>query len=68
MEDLIFIPLQVVCSKCITTIRVSLESLDESEEVVCPKCNFVFIPDIDVKQLLELMREIEKGREEVTKL
>ena len=62
MEDLIFTPLQVPCPKCFTLGIVSIESLLDNEEVICQKCNFDFIPNIDVNKLLQLIKAVENSK------
>jgi phage FluMu protein Com len=61
MEDLIFTPLKVRCPKCAEFSMVSIESLDANEEVICPRCNFVYFTDIDADKLLKLIKVVEKS-------
>lgn len=63
MQDLIFIPLYLRCWECYTQIQVSIESLNDNEDVKCPECDFIFTPNIDVDLLLKLMKEAENSSE-----
>lgn len=61
MKDLIFCSIKVLCPKCdFQFLDVSLESLQAKEEISCPKCNHTFTPNVNVDQLLKLIRVAEK--------
>ena len=62
MEDLIFTPFQIRCPKCAEFAVVSIEGLDDNEEIICQKCCFVFNPNIDADKLLRLIRIVEKSK------
>ena len=62
MEDLIFTPFQVRCPKCAEFAVVSIEGLDDNEEIICQKCYFVFNPNIDADKLLQLIKVVEKSK------
>ena len=62
MEDLIFTPFQIRCPKCAEFAVVSIEGLDDNEEIICQKCCFVFNPNIDADKLLQLIKVVEKSK------
>lgn len=64
MQDLIFVPLHLRCHECCVQIQVSIESLDDNEEIKCPECGLVFTPNIDVDLLLKLMKQAENSAEQ----
>lgn len=59
MDDLIFRPIAVPCPDCGTLVTVSTGFGNYQEEVVCPKCSFVFISNINFNVLFFLMKEVE---------
>ena len=62
MEDLIFTPFQIRCPKCAEFAVVSIEGLDDNEEIICQKCGFDFNPNIDADKLLKLIKVVEKSK------
>ena len=61
IQDLIFTPIQVPCHNCFNLVLVSIEGLDDNEDVTCPKCNFIFTPSLEVSKFLKLIKVIENG-------
>lgn len=51
--------LQIHCRQCRKLIDVSIEGLRENSELHCSYCGFSFTPDIDVENLLKLMKKAE---------
>ena len=62
MKDLIFTPFQVRCPKCAEFAIVSIEGLDDNEEIICQKCDCAFNPNIDADKLLKLIKVVEKSK------
>lgn len=67
LQDLIFNPIQVPCFNCFNLISVTIEGLDDKEEITCPKCNCIFISSLDVNKFLKLVKEIENGCSDPTR-
>ena len=61
MEDLIFTPFKVRCPKCGEFEVVTIEGLDDNEEIICQKCGCNFNPNIDADKLLRLIKAVEKS-------
>ena len=65
MTDFIFEPFKVICLRCSALVLVSIEALNDNEEVFCSKCHFVFTPNINITKLLKLISLVESNKHEL---